>query len=357
MKKRGDLNLFPTDRRRLKKTLALRDGLGRAEDFEISADPYIRCSECDALYLFSDLTIGHIVAREDGGTHKNENLRLECVECNTKILELRRKGKGFKSKRYREGIVYDCIRVLDIRDNHIAHTSIKQADRMVQGGLMEILDKDEAGKPKVIRLTREIDIEAREVVPIPNCCVICDAKRYLSLFTYWPCWHPEFKALRRTRRSAALCRRCYGIVSERYAALFVEISQRPPVLERPVRLPIIVALCHARNCLKDGHDMPGEIAAALKEASIDPSMTAVNGKLRILRGEWNSLERTRQAEIRRRTIDSKFDFMRFFWGIIEEERSKLRPFVRGEGDQAIRLLRSISGKHTMKSRKVNGGTA
>lgn len=357
MKKYGDLNLFPSVRRRLKKTLAVRDGLARMEDFDITPDPYVRCSECDALYLFSDLTIGHIIAREDGGTHDDENLRLECVECNTKILELRRKGKGFKSKRYREGIVYDCVRVLDIRNDHIAHTSIKQADRMVQGGLMEILDRDEAGKPKVIRLTRDIEIEAREVVPIPNCCVICDARRYLSLFTYWPFWHPEFKALRRTRRSAALCRKCYGIVSERYAALFIEISLRPPALEKPVRLPIVVALCHARNRLKDGEAMPPEIETALKEASIDPSMASVNGKLRTLRAEWNTLERTRQDAIRRRTIETKFDFMGFFWGMVEQERSNLRPFVRTEGDQAIRLLRSISGKHTMKSKKVKGGTA
>lgn len=227
----------------LKRKLAVRDGLVPEGAFDKTANPLVRCAECDSLIPFEEITLGHMQPRSEGGHDRPSNLRLECMLCNrTDDRErhvihavLRRPPdqvgpdeqrrlfeREERFRKARTGRLYDSIRVEDFNGRTIAFTSAARARSLVEIGRVRLLERDEEGRPKAVRLVEARPIRNPYQSPHENLCVICDARRYLRAVPIWPLWHPECYGAKKSHRTAPLCLHCSLAYQKRTSGLLQE---------------------------------------------------------------------------------------------------------------------------------------
>jgi hypothetical protein len=350
---------------KLRRFLAERDGLVPPEAFERFSDPYVRCAECDGLVPFSEITIGHVLPLSEGGANDPENLRLECGVCNQddnnyrllvraldavdagrKTLGLRvRVARMAESREGRRlGRVYDSVRVQDIHGRHASFTSIKQAGVLLRSGKVRVVESETNGTPRVVQLTHEIPIVNPDEIERPNRCVICDAERYLSCYSYWPRWHPEWNGARKTHRTVSLCRVCI-IQAQQWqeSTLAARGFGSSPVRmgDADRRLKGILIQTHQR--LKKGLELPADLRMRLKEcAGVDldldlqalgptGTMASISCRISALKRTYVDQERGLRHRQRRHILEANVDFHENFWEFVSNRRAMLAPFLRTDG--------------------------
>lgn len=355
---------LPGERRnRLIRSLAVRDALVPQDAFEREAEPLIRCSECDGLIPFREITVGHVVPLSRNGTNDAANLRLECESCNQEAngldqflalvdrsstrqpeSELRDRLRRCVELReaHRLGRVYDSVRVLAADGRHAAYTSLKQVGFMVPAGKIRVVERGSDGIPTTVQLSARYPMLNPDPVLRENRCAACDARKYLKPFRFWPRWHPDWRGARKSHRSVPLCRRCRD-QAQRWIeqALRTLVPAEPqPVRDAGTRVKLSILL-EAYGRLKRGLALPDRVKDGLRERlgiEIDGSLGAVGETVADLSRRARALkeadERTgREWHQRRRMsmIDAKVDFHDIFWRFLWRRREEYAPYLRTDG--------------------------
>jgi hypothetical protein len=344
--------------RRVKYELAIRDGTLETRRSGTGEAFFARCAECNVALPLLKLTLGHILPLSDGGTNAQENLRLECLFCNNEADEKRyrertgiaaRSGRptGGKPRRpelrdrdgdhWRDRRLYDSIEVLDVHGIPISFTSKRRIKALLKVGAIKVISTDEKGDPTAVQLGREKVIENPDRTPLSNRCVACGTERYLNFYRFWPEWHPKTKALRKTRRTAALCRACLNAIDNRMRAALRKRAGEIPAAsaeEESFRRSSALLL-HVHERLVSGLDLHPVLAAKaalifgqnplerLREVGLKAVAKELGRELLTLSLKHRRMAEERQAAWRNRVIQSGFEFDVQFWEIVRKHQSAL----------------------------------
>lgn len=326
----------------LRRRLAMRDGA-----LEVIAVPngqitMTRCQSCGCRLPIVEATIGHVKAIRLGGTNEESNLRLECEPCNaadarrmdlerapvTPAPEMIKNGVHRKNKR-RTPLppptqLYDSVRVLDCEGNPIALTSCRRAHHLSGRGVVRVLREDGEGRPAEIQLVQPKEIKDPFIEPIKNECVVCGCTRELLRFRIWPNWHPKSRDMRKTRRTAVVCRRCQGPLDRRIQFAMVEaVGPVQPEDATDLRKRVGIVLQYYR-CLKRSQEIPPELGAAVtRELGCNPQtfmaddgLTKLSAQIKSLKSEERARLEAPGEELRRRVISSGIDLAALFWAAV-----------------------------------------
>lgn len=347
----------------LKRGLAIRDSLVPEGAFERTANPLVRCAECDSLIPFDVITLGHIQPRSEGGHDHPTNLRLECTLCNQSDNHERHVIHSFlrkpndkvtpderrrlidtekRARQQRKGHLYDSIRVQDVRGLTIAFTSIDRVCHLVEVGRVRLVEQDGDGRPKAIQLVEDRPIRNPYQTPHENICVICDARRHLRAVPLWPLWHPECYGAKKSHRTVPLCFHCSLTYQKRTVALLRE-NEIPFPPERSAARTAAHAARTALSLFRDGIAFPtpllekakryGEVDLLAYLSPTDPKETEKS--LRGVYLEHQEILRTRMGVwkwgVRRWAIEQKIDYEAVFWKFAESRRALFAPYLRTDG--------------------------
>jgi len=221
-------------------TLARRDGLawwlwGRTGPMWV-----YQCPGCKTLIRTGGATGGHIVARGEGGGDDDDNLRIECLNCNEaeNIARLlngathtdrriqraqERRERDLLERRGRPKVFSNVPVFWDGR--HLSFTSRRRADTFVRDGVAERLPE---GGIRLLQAPRSN--EPARTDPIANQCARCGALKGLSTFHFYPSWHPYRQRLRPSSAALPVCAICledfeiaYAIEITRAAAATIKV--------------------------------------------------------------------------------------------------------------------------------------
>jgi len=191
-----------------------------------------QCPGCKTLIRTGGATGGHIVPRGEGGGDHDDNLRIECLNCNEaeNIARLlngathtdqrirRAQERRERDLLYRRGRpkVFSNVPVFwDGR--HLSFTSRRRADTFVRDGVAERLPE---GGIRLLQAPRSN--EPARTDPIDNQCARCGALNGLSTFHFYPSWHPYRQRLRPSSAALPICAICLEFFEIAYA---IEITR------------------------------------------------------------------------------------------------------------------------------------
>jgi hypothetical protein len=253
-------------------------------------------------------------------------------------------------KERRRGKLYDSVRVLDLHGRHASFTSAKQAGGLLGLGKVRVAQAESDGAPRVIQMTRDIPVVNPDEVERPNRCLVCDAERYLTLFSYWPRWHPDWRGARKTHRTVSLCRNC-AVHAQQWQARILEehgfgsFRVRPSDVDRRARATLLEAHQRVEKGLElkpelkirlravAGLDLDEELARLGPVATLD----LLSSKISDLKERQKDQERVLWQGRRDRVLGAGIDFHGLFWAFVSERRRALAGYLRTD-DSLIRQL-------------------
>jgi hypothetical protein len=288
-----------------------------------------QCPGCKTLIRTGGATGGHIVPRGEGGGDHDDNLRIECLNCNEaeNIARLlngaahtarriqraqERRDRDLLERRGRPKVFSNVPVFWDGR--HLSFTSRRRADTFVRDGVAERLP--EGG----IRLLKPPSSnEPARTEPIENQCARCGALKGLSTFHFYPSWHPYRRRLRPSSAALPVCAICsehfeiaYAIEITRAAAVTIGVcwTERERIrAEKAVALEI-----WSRR--KAGTALPTDLCCRFRELyQVDPLETSVPDLRRIAR---KARENQRKADhaafgaVAQAVLDHGLDFPSLF---------------------------------------------
>lgn len=291
-----------------------------------------RCAICGRLRPSRELTVGHIVAQADGGSHDLQNLRLECGPCNFAEGATRnpapirfdatavraRERKRAERRRRRAALErlpapFENVPVF-YNGSPLAYTSGERARYLVRNGTAR---PHEGGGVALTRPPQGTN-PARNY--FHNVCARCDAEKRLRRYWIYPRWHPRFEVEHLTpdvvRPVCVPCvdvfEICIGVMMTRVAIEKIEsVHARVRHLRKLQDLGCRIWGIRHRSAEVD----PETASQALAEFKIDPRAASIAE----LRSNYKRAQRLASrtareagAEIARRLIDDGFDFLGAF---------------------------------------------
>ena len=326
-------NHRPGRRRRItparRHTLARRDGLawwlwGRTGPMWV-----YQCPSCKNLIRTGGATGGHIVARGEGGGDDDDNLRIECLNCNeAENIARLLNGATHTDRRIRRAQERRERRLLERRGRpkvfsnvpvfwdgrHLSFTSRNRAETFVREGAAERLPE---GGIRLFKPPRSNEPARTE--PIENQCARCGALKGLSTFHYYPSWHPYRQSLRPSSAALPVCAICLEFFEIAYA---IEITRAAAATiqacwtERErIRAEKAVAL-ETWSRRKTGTPLPTELCRRFRELYLlDPletKLTDLHGLARKAREKQRGADRAAYEAVAQAVLDHGLDFPALF---------------------------------------------
>lgn len=323
----------PGRRRRItparRHTLARRDGLawwlwGRTGPMWV-----YQCPGCKTLIRTGGATGGHIVPRGEGGGDHDNNLRIECLNCNeaenigrllngATYTERRiqraqeRRERDILARRGRPMVFSNVPVFWDGR--HLSFTSRRRADTFVRDGLAELLPE---GGIRLLKAPRSN--EPARTDPIDNECAKCGALKGLSTFHFYPSWHPYRPLLRPSSAALPVCALCLDVFEIGYA---IEITRSAAATiqacwaERErIRVEKAVAL-EIWSRRKSGTPLPTDLCRRFRDLyQMDPLETSLPDLRRLTRKARENQRRADHAAfeaVAQTVLDHGLDFPALF---------------------------------------------
>lgn len=288
-----------------------------------------QCAVCKELIRTGTATAGHIRPRSDGGGWGDENLRIECARCNEadnirRLMSnrpsandriLRAQCRSADRLRERKGRmqVFSNLPVF-WAGRHVSFTSARRAAQFVREGLAEWIE------PVGVRLTRPpSNDEPAPTDPIPNRCARCGAGKGLHRLSFYPSWHPSYRASRPSLSACPVCSVCVEVFEIAYAAAITQAAApaiKTAWKERYLHCTRNGIAYEAWSRMKQGELFPQELVTRFDRSFGRPPSEFSLEELRRLsttvRARLREAESEAYASIAAAVLKSGLDFPRLF---------------------------------------------